>query len=105
MVLYYLDMKEKNNIKRVADNLNTDNNIYSNENGNNNNINNDLDIIDDFLLNDFVFPIEQNEENNELYVFPNFAIYYNYAPHYILSQVRSMKIKKYKMDKNTLINI
>ena len=39
--------ERKNNIKRETDNLNTDNNIYSNENGNNNNINNDLNIIDD----------------------------------------------------------
>ncbi len=103
--------ERKNNIKRETDNLNTDNNIYSNEKGNDNNINNDLDIIDDLLLNDFVFPIEENEENNGLYEFPNFAIYYNindgnyYIKDFNTGVGALMKIKKYKMEKNTLINI
>ena len=103
--------ERKNNIKKESGNINTDNNnIYSNDNINSN-INKDLEIIDDFLLNDFVFPIEENEENNGLYEFPNFAIYYNindgnyYIKDFNTGVGALMKIKKYKMDKNTLINI
>jgi hypothetical protein len=103
--------ERKNNIKKESNNINTDNNnIYSNDNINNN-INKDLEIIDDFLLNDFVFPIEENDENNGLYEFPNFAIYYNindgnyYIKDFNTGVGALMKIKRYKMDKNTLINI
>jgi hypothetical protein len=96
-------------IKPNDENINTDNNniIFSK-----NNINSDYDEYGkDFLLNDFVFPIEENEENNGLYEFPNFAIYYNindgnyYIKDFNTGVGALMKIKRYKMDKNTLINI
>jgi hypothetical protein len=102
--------ERKNNIKRESENLNTDNNIYSNENGKNI-INNNTGLIDEFILNDFVFPVEEKEENNGLYEFPNFAIYYNvndgnyYIKDFNTGVGALMKIKKFAMDKNTLINI
>lgn len=101
--------ERKNNIKKENDNFNAENNIYSNDNGKNN-INN-TGLVDEFLLNDFVFPVEEKDENNGLYEFPNFAIYYNindgnyYIKDFNTGVGALMKIKKYKMDKNTLINI
>ena len=65
----------------------------------------------DFLLNDFIFPIEGNEDNNGLYESPNFAIYYNindnnyYIKDFNTGVGALMKIKKYQMEGNTLINI
>ena len=65
----------------------------------------------DFLFNDFIFPIETNEENNGLYESPNFAIYYNtednnyYIKDFNTGVGALMKIKKYAMEGNTLINI
>ena len=67
--------------------------------------------IKDFLLNDFIFPIEGNEDNNGLYESPNFAIYYNindnnyYIKDFNTGVGALMKIKKYQMEGNTLINI
>ena len=67
--------------------------------------------IRDFLLNDFIFPIEGNEDNNGLYESPNFAIYYNindnnyYIKDFNTGVGALMKIKKYPMEGNTLINI
>jgi hypothetical protein len=101
--------EKKNNIKREIENINTDNNIYSNEKGKNN-INN-TGLIEEFLLNDFVFHIEEREENNGLYEFPNFAIYYNIEDgNYYIKDFNTgvgalMKIKKFVMENNTLINI
>ena len=103
--------ERKNNIKRETDNFNSENNIYSNENGNNNINNNTGLVVDEFLLNDFVFPVEEKEENNGLYEFPNFAIYYNVSDgNYYIKNFNTgvgalMKIKKFKMEQNTLINI
>ena len=103
--------ERKNNIKRETDNFNSENNIYSNENGNNNINNNTGLVVDEFLLNDFVFPVEEKEENNGLYEFPNFAIYYNVSDgNYYIKDFNTgvgalMKIKKFKMEQNTLINI
>ena len=100
--------ERKNNNKKKTDDLSNDNNIYSNEKSNN--INN-IDIMDDFPLNDFVFPIEEKEENSGLYEFPNFAIYYNISDcNYYIKDFNTgvgalMKIKKFVMEKNTLINI
>ena len=100
--------ERKNNNKKKSDDLSNDNNIYSNEKSNN--INN-IDIMDDFPLNDFVFPIEEKEENSGLYEFPNFAIYYNISDcNYYIKDFNTgvgalMKIKKFVMEKNTLINI
>ena len=101
--------ERKNNIKKENDNFNAENNIYSNDNGKNN-INN-TGLVDEFLLNDFVFPVEEKEENNGLYEFPNFAIYYNvndnnyYIKDFNTGVGALMKIKKYTMETNTLINI
>ena len=108
--------ERRNNIKkeRESDNLNTDNNIYSNENGKNNinsYMNNNTDISCDFLLNDFVFPIEEKEDNYGLYEFSNFAIYYNvndrnyYIKDFNTGVGALMKIVKFAMEKNTLINL
>ena len=103
--------ERKNNIKRETDNFNSENNIYSNENGKNNINSNTGLIVDEFLLNDFVFPVEEKEENNGLYEFPNFAIYYNVSDgNYYIKDFNTgvgalMKIKKFKMEQNTLINI
>ena len=101
--------ERKNNIKKENDNFNAENNIYSNDNGKNN-INN-TGLVDEFLLNDFVFPVEEKDENNGLYEFPNFAIYYNvndnnyYIKDFNTGVGALMKIKKYTMETNTLINI
>ena len=81
---------------------------------NNININsetNDESTVKDFLFNDFIFPIEGNEDNNGLYESPNFAIYYNLEDNnYYIKDFNTgvgalMKIKKYVMEGNTLINI
>ena len=85
-----------------------------NSSENNVNINsetNDESRSKDFLLNDFIFPIEGNEDNNGLYESPNFAIYYNindnnyYIKDFNTGVGALMKIKKYAMEGNTLINI
>jgi hypothetical protein len=70
--------EKKSVIKKQNENINTDNNIYSNESlrNNINTNNNDLDLTNVFTLNDFVFPVEEKEENVGLYEFPNFAIFY-----------------------------
>ena len=100
--------ERKNNNKKKTDDLSNDNNIYSNEKSNN--IDN-IDLMDDFPLNDFVFPIEEKEENSGLYEFPNFAIYYDISDsNYYIKDFNTgvgalMKIKKFVMEKNTLINI
>jgi hypothetical protein len=114
IVLFGYERKNIIKRERESDNLNTDNNIYSNENGRNNintDINNNTDLCDDFLLNDFVFPIEEKEENYGLYEFPNFAIYYNvndenyYIKDFNTGVGALMKIKEFNMERNTLINI
>ena len=114
IVLFGYERKNNNKKERESDNLNTDNNIYSNENGKNNinsYMNNNTDISCDFLLNDFVFPIEEKEDNYGLYEFSNFAIYYNvndrnyYIKDFNTGVGALMKIKKFIMEKNTLINM
>ena len=107
--------EKKSVIKKQNENINTSNNIYSNEslqnNINTNNINNDLDFTNVFTLNDFVFPVEEKEENVGLYEFPNFAIFYNLLDgNYYIKDFNTgvgalMKIKKMELDFNTLINI
>ena len=95
IVLFGYEKKNKNN------NTNT-NNIH---------LNNNTEENDNFLLNDFVFPVEEREDNYGLYEFPNFAIYFNtkdknyYIKDFNTGVGALMKIKKFKMDKNTLINI
>ena len=87
-------------------------------NGSENNINinsetNDESTVKDFLFNDFIFPIEGNDDynNNGLYESPNFAIYYNLEDNnYYIKDFNTgvgalMKIKKFVMEGNTLINI
>ena len=107
--------EKKSVIMKQNENINTDNNIYSNEslrnNLNTNIINNDLDLTNVFTLNDFVFPVEEKEENVGLYEFPNFAIFYNLLDgNYYIKDFNTgvgalMKIKKIELDLNTLINI
>ena len=106
--------EKKSVIKKQNENINTDNNIYSNESLRNNintNNNNDLDLTNVFNLNDFVFPVEEKEENVGLYEFPNFAIFYNLLDgNYYIKDFNTgvgalMKIKKMELDFNTLINI
>ena len=106
--------EKKSVIKKQNENINTDNNIYSNESLRNNintNNNNDLDLTNVFNLNDFVFPVEEKEENVGLYEFPNFAIFYNLLDgNYYIKDFNTgvgalMKIKKIELDLNTLINI
>ena len=89
-------------------------NNKSNDDNTNNALNNNLyndEIGKDFLLNDFVFPIEDKEDNHSLYELPNFAIFYNVEDgNYYIKDFNTgvgalMKIKKYKMEGNTLINI
>ena len=88
---------------------------------NNNNSENNINMISesniddskskDFLLNDFIFPTEGNDENYGLYESPNFTIYYNIQDgNYYIKDFNTgvgalMKIKKYAMEGNTLINI
>ena len=107
--------EKKSVIKKQNENINTSNNIYSNEslqnNINTNNINNDLDFTNVFTLNDFVFPVEEKDENVGLYEFPNFAIFYNLLDgNYYIKDFNTgvgalMKIKRIELDFNTLINI
>ena len=103
IVLFGYERKSKYN------NTNSDNNLYTNLNSDTNNNNEEPE---DFLLNDFAFPIEEKEDNGGLYEFPNFAIYFNtkdrnyYIKDFNTGLGALMKItKKYKMDKNTLVNI
>ena len=106
--------EKKSVIKKQNENINTDNNIYSNESLRNNintNNNNDLDFTNVFTLNDFVFPVEEKDENVGLYEFPNFAIFYNLLDgNYYIKDFNTgvgalMKIKRIELDFNTLINI
>ena len=106
IVLFGYEKKNKNN------NTNTDtNNVHLNKHNLNSDINNNIKENDNFLLNDFVFPVEEREDNYGLYEFPNFAIYFNtkdknyYIKDFNTGVGALMKIKKFKMDKNTLINI
>ena len=97
---------ERKNNKRNEYLKSNDDKIYTD----NNNIYND-EIGNDFLLNDFVFPIEEKEDNYSLYELPNFAIFYNVKDgNYYIKDFNTgvgalMKIKKFIMEKNTLINI
>ena len=105
IVLFGYEKKNKNN-DNDHDNINTEN-LNSDINNNNSNIEEN----DNFLLNDFVFPVEMKEDNYNLYEFPNFAIYFNVKDkNYYIKDFNTgvgalMKIKKIKMEKNTLINI
>ena len=69
IVLFGYERKNNNN-------TNNENNLYTNLNSETNNNNNNEES-EDFLLNDFVFPIEERENNNGLYEFPSFSIYLN----------------------------
>ena len=106
---------ERNNNKKNenkilnSDNTNPDNNIYSRNNLNSETFNDEYS--KDFLLNDFSFPIEEKDDNFSLYESPNFAIYFNvddgnyYIKDFNTGVGALMKIKKYIMEGNTLINI
>jgi len=96
IVLFGYERKNKNN---NINNLSSESNNNIEENS------------EDFLLNDFIFPIEEKENNNSLYEFPNFAIYFNtkdknyYIKDFNTGVGALMKIKEYKIEGNTLINI
>lgn len=106
---------ERNNNKKNenkilnSDNTNPDNNIYSRNNLNSKTFNDEYS--KDFLLNDFSFPIEEKDDNFSLYESPNFAIYFNvddgnyYIKDFNTGVGALMKIKRYIMEGNTLINI
>ena len=89
-------------------NINTENNLCDNLNSEEKN---NIEEPDDFLLNDFVFPIEEKENNSGIYEFPNFAIFFNTKDKkYYIKDFNNgigalMKIKKYKIEGNALINI
>ena len=91
--------------ERKKENSSSENNININSETN------DESTVKDFLFNDFIFPIEGNEDNNGLYESPNFAIYYNLEDNnYYIKDFNTgvgalMKIKRYVMEGNTLINI
>ena len=91
--------------ERKKENTSSENNININSETN------DESTVKDFLFNDFIFPIEGNEDNNGLYESPNFAIYYNLEDNnYYIKDFNTgvgalMKIKRYVMEGNTLINI
>ncbi len=92
------------------DNTNTDNNLYSKNNLNSESFNDEY-LKDSLLVNDFSFPIEDKEDSIGLFDLPNFAIYFNvndgnyYIKDFNTGVGALMKIKKYIMGKNTLINI
>ena len=91
--------------ERKKENSSSENNININSETN------DESTVKDFLFNDFIFPIEGNEDNNGIYESPNFAIYYNLEDNnYYIKDFNTgvgalMKIKKYAIEGNTLINI
>ena len=97
IVLFGYERKKENNSSENNININSETN--------------DESTVKDFLFNDFIFPIEGNEDNNGLYESPNFAIYYNLEDNnYYIKDFNTgvgalMKIKKYVMEGNTLINI
>lgn len=107
IVLFGYERKSKRDTN--DENLNTENNLFS-KNHLHSDTNND-DFGKEFLLNDFVFPIEDKEDNFSLYEFPNFAIYYNVEDgNYYIKDFNTgvgalMKIKRYILEGNTLINI
>ncbi len=107
IVLFGYERKSKRDTN--DENLNTENNLFS-KNHLHSDTNND-DFGKEFLLNDFVFPIEDKEDNFSLYEFPNFAIYYSVEDgNYYIKDFNTgvgalMKIKRYILEGNTLINI
>ena len=97
----YEKPKKENNCKMKI----TDDKININTTNTNNSQN-------ETTVNDFIFPVEhKNEDSKNLYEFPNFAIYYDIKDdNYYIKDFNTgvgalMKIKKYKMDINTLINV
>ena len=77
--------------------------LFGYENSENENIN---------KINDFIFPINNNlDRTKNAYEFPNFAIYFNTKDeNYYIKNLNTgigalMKIKKYTLENNTLINI
>ena len=100
IVLFGYERKNKNgnlNTEIINNNLNSEE-IY------------EIEDSEDFLFNDFVFPTEE-KDNNGLYEFPTFVIYFNPKDkNYYIKDFNNgvgalMKIKKYKIEGNTLINI
>ena len=94
--------------KNKSINIITENNLCDNLNSEEKN---NIEESEDFLLNDFVFPFEEKENNSGIYEFPNFAIFFNTKDKkYYIKDFNNgigalMKIKKYKIEENALINI
>ena len=102
IVLFGYERKNKNNYINIDNNISTQLNLEEKNN---------IEESDDFFLNDIVFPIEEKENNNGIYEFPNFAIFFNTKDkNYYIKDFNTgigalMKIKKYKIEGSTLINI
>ena len=62
-------------------------------------------------INDFIFPINNLDKSKNGYDFPNFAIYFDIKDeNYYIKDLNTgvgalMKVKKYKIENNTLINV
>jgi hypothetical protein len=112
IVLFGYERSNRKSENRFSnnDNTNTDNNMLSKNNLNSESFNDEYGKYS-VLENDFSFPIEEKEDNFGLYELPNFAIYYNvndgnyYIKDFNTGVGALMRIKKYIMGKNTLINI
>ena len=109
IVLFGYEKKELNK-NEYNEGCISDHNNYSR-----NNLNSETNIDEsknkDFLLNDFIFPIEGSDDNYGLYESPNFAIYYNIEDgNYYIKDFNTgigalMKISRFIMEGNTLVNI
>jgi len=112
IVLFGYERKNNRNRDNKESNgeiTSTDNNLYSKTKLNSDTFNEEYN--KNILINDFVFPIEEKEDNLNIYDIPNFAIYYNVEDgNYYIKDFNTgvgalMKIKKYVIEENTLINI
>ena len=112
IVLFGYEKKNNRNRDNKESNgeiTSTDNNLYSKTKLNSDTFNEEYN--KNILINDFVFPIEEKEDNLSIYDIPNFAIYYNVEDgNYYIKDFNTgvgalMKIKKYVIEENTLINI
>ena len=82
-----------------------------NRSNSNSEIKKNLEESEEFILNDFIFPSDGKRDARGLNEFPNFAIYFNVDDqNYYIKDFKTgvgalMKIKKFKMEGSTLVNI
>ena len=82
-----------------------------NRSNSNSEIKKNLEESEEFILNDFIFPSDGKRDASGLNEFPNFAIYFNVDDqNYYIKDFKTgvgalMKIKKFKMEGSTLVNI